>query len=103
MSKAIRPHRPITIPPEVQEHEGQPPDSLLSQKLDIALAVTSMFLEATKIVHAYPLANHDGDGEDFGIVARDLTPKEQSTYHASLDFLERYFDGPDACELREPG
>jgi hypothetical protein len=87
------PHRPRSIPTErtAQDTTGDP---ALTEKLDLALGTVALFLDATKVIHAFTVGM-ESDEPDVEIVQRELGPKETAAYNAALDFLERYFDGVD--------
>ena len=53
----------------------------------IAMDLVAMFLEATKII-CIP----NFDDEEVIVTARELSPKEQSLYHAAVDYLEKLLD-----------
>lgn len=64
-------------------------DCARQQKIDTALALVAMMLDHTK-----PGIIAQPSGESL-MVARELKPKETSTYMAALDWLERYLDSPN--------
>jgi hypothetical protein len=86
--------RPVTV--EIQS-AGECEDSLVQQKLDAALAMMEMFLEATKPVY---ICSED-DPPCQRIEGRVLAPREQAAYYASLNFLERYMDAMNVPGIPE--
>jgi hypothetical protein len=63
------------------------------RKLDAALRVTAMFLEASR-PQALP-GDIDCDNESWITSQYELRPKEEAAYCSALDYLERYFDTLD--------
>ena len=86
--KNVSTPRPVTVQEQVQyECDG----CLAQQKIDAAMGITGMFLEATKPVY---ICRDDEEPQAHRLDGRTLTPRESSAYHAALNFLERYMDAP---------